>query len=152
MSPQPRLRLGCGDIWESVVSQQWPQTRYQFLQPWPNPCLVIARAHSITYRYGCKNKDSLCNSRNKGVPERSNIWLEDLTTNGEANRSMNCLFVCLFVCLRVYLFVCFVLFVCFCLFFWGFLFVCFFWGGIVGGSLFVFQPLESFQEISQYLH
>ena len=33
MSPQPRLRLGCGDIWESVVSQPWPQTRYQFLQP-----------------------------------------------------------------------------------------------------------------------
>ena len=32
MSPQPRLRLGCGDIWESVVSQPWPQTRYQFLQ------------------------------------------------------------------------------------------------------------------------
>ena len=32
MSPQPRLRLGCGDIWESVVSQPWPQTWYQFLQ------------------------------------------------------------------------------------------------------------------------
>ena len=33
MSPQPRLlRLGCGDIWESVVSQPWPKTRYQFLQ------------------------------------------------------------------------------------------------------------------------
>ena len=32
MSPQPRLRLGCGDIWESVVSQPWPQTQYQFLQ------------------------------------------------------------------------------------------------------------------------
>ena len=32
MSPQPRLCLGCGDIWESVVSQPWPQTRYQFLQ------------------------------------------------------------------------------------------------------------------------
>ena len=36
MSPQPRLRLGCGDIWESVVSHPWPQTRYQFLQQWPS--------------------------------------------------------------------------------------------------------------------
>ena len=33
MSPQPQLRLGCGDIWESVVSQPWTKTRYQFLQP-----------------------------------------------------------------------------------------------------------------------
>ena len=27
MSPWPRLRLGSGDIWESVVSPPWPQTR-----------------------------------------------------------------------------------------------------------------------------
>ena len=32
MSPQPRLCLGCGDIWESVVPPPWPETRYQFLQ------------------------------------------------------------------------------------------------------------------------
>ena len=31
MSPQPRRSRGCGDIWESVVSQPWPKTRYQFL-------------------------------------------------------------------------------------------------------------------------
>ena len=31
MSPQPRRSLGCGDIWESVVSQPWPKTRHQFL-------------------------------------------------------------------------------------------------------------------------
>ena len=31
ISPQPRLRLDCGDIWESVVSQPWPKMRYQFL-------------------------------------------------------------------------------------------------------------------------
>ena len=31
MSPQPRHSRGCGDIWESVVSQPWPKTRYQFL-------------------------------------------------------------------------------------------------------------------------
>ena len=31
MSPQPRRSWGCGDIWESVVSQPWPKTRYQFL-------------------------------------------------------------------------------------------------------------------------
>ena len=31
MSPQPRRSRDCGDIWESVVSQPWPQTRYQFL-------------------------------------------------------------------------------------------------------------------------
>ena len=31
VSPQPRRSRGCGDIWESVVSQPWPKTRYQFL-------------------------------------------------------------------------------------------------------------------------
>ena len=31
MSPQPRRSHGCGDIWESVVSQPWLKTRYQFL-------------------------------------------------------------------------------------------------------------------------
>ena len=31
MSPQPRRSRGCSDIWESVVSQPWPKTRYQFL-------------------------------------------------------------------------------------------------------------------------
>ena len=31
MSPQPRRSRGCGDIWESVVSQPWPKMRYQFL-------------------------------------------------------------------------------------------------------------------------
>ena len=28
--PQPR-HLGCGDIWESMMSQPWPKMRYQFL-------------------------------------------------------------------------------------------------------------------------
>ena len=31
MSPQLRRSRDCGDIWESVVSQPWPKTRYQFL-------------------------------------------------------------------------------------------------------------------------
>ena len=46
MSPQPRLRLGCGDIWESVVSQPWPQTRYQFLQPLSEPVFTFHQRHS----------------------------------------------------------------------------------------------------------
>ena len=31
MSPQPRRSWGCGNIWDSVLSQPWPKTRYQFL-------------------------------------------------------------------------------------------------------------------------
>ena len=33
ISPQPRRSRNCGDIWESVVSQPWSKTRYQFLFP-----------------------------------------------------------------------------------------------------------------------
>ena len=31
MSPQPRHSRGCGDIWESMVSQPWPKTMCQFI-------------------------------------------------------------------------------------------------------------------------
>ena len=41
MSPQPRLCLGYGEIWESVVLQSWPKTRFQFLLYHGNAKLLL---------------------------------------------------------------------------------------------------------------
>ena len=88
-----RLRLCCGDIWKSVVSQPWPQTRYQFLQlmlvarrpSWKNPGPRLYTLKHFQYStlsskmtYGCLVNDCVrgCGKKTwKCYP--TTLWLLD---------------------------------------------------------------------------